>query len=358
MTDIVITGAGAARPDGTARASATGSAKGRAPDRLVHAVRDFAAQDRLGRKVVRFNHRATLLAMDAAESAMADADLRVTDENRDRAGIAIGTTVGSIASTVAFGWDSFDRERPYVVNAALFPNTVLNTTAGALAIRTGMRGANSTVAGGPLAALQALRHAEMSLSQRHTDVVLAGAAEEVSEASLWWWEAVCPPGPVGEGAAMFVLERGMDAAAAGRRVLARTGGVVVRAVDPHMPEAVAQVAEQALRRSGLDVPDVRTTVARATRDTEVDRAQHEALTELLGRAPVYHEDVMGDCHGAHSALQMSWLLERMHGGRARRDDAVGAALVVAVDPEGAVGAVVLSTAPDRENEEEEAARCA
>ncbi|MFD4372903.1 beta-ketoacyl synthase N-terminal-like domain-containing protein [Streptomyces sp. NPDC058486] len=334
MTDIVITGVGRVRPDRVARALDTGPREGRSPGTLAHQVSGFAPEERLGRKVARFNSRATLFAMDAAESAMADARLTVTDDNRDRTGIAVGTTVGSIASTVTFGWDSFNRERPYVVNAALFPNTVLNTTAGALAIRTGMRGANSTVAGGPLAALQALRHAQMSLSQRHTDSVLAGAAEEVTGASLWWWEAAFGTGPVGEGAAMFVLKRGADAQAVGRRVLARLGSVVVRAADPREPEAVGRVARLALDRAGLDPADVRLAVVRTTGDEETDTAQHEALTKLLGTEPVYHEDVMGDCYSAHSALQMAWLLEREPSDR-------GPALVVAVDPEGAVGAVVL-----------------
>lgn len=338
MNGMVITGVGAMRPGPAAPPA--GLDAGPLPDADLHQVAGFDPQAVLGRKAARYNDRGTLMAMHACETAMADAGLTVTDTNRDRTGIAVGTTVGSIAGIVTYGTDSFDRERPYLVKAAHFPQSVLNTMAGALAIRTGLRGANSTVAGGPLAGLQAFRHAEMTLRRGHTDTVLVGAAEELSVPSAWWARVARRTGPHGEGAAMFVMERPEVAKTQGRTVLGTMGGVVVRAAAPRQPEAVAAVARAALNRAGLDGHEVRTVLVRATGDPAVDRAQHEALTALTGTEPVHHEDTLGDCYSAHSVLQLSPLVARGRPGHPQGRG--GPVLVVAADPDGALAAMAFT----------------
>ncbi|MCG7524784.1 hypothetical protein MHW47_10080 [Streptomyces sp. OfavH-34-F] len=337
MNGMVITGVGALHPGPAAPPSGLGT--GPVPDGLLHQVSGFDPQALLGRKAVRYNDRGTLMAMHACETAMADAGLTVTESGRDRIGIAVGTTVGSIEGIVTYGTDSFDRERPYLVKAAYFPQSVLNTTAGALAIRTGLRGANSTVAGGPLASLQAFRHAEMTLRSGHTDTVLVGAAEELSVPAAWWARTARQTSPHGEGAAMFIMERPEIAAAAGRRALGTTGGVVVRAVDPEQPASFTTVAGTALRRAGLEPHDVRTVLIRATGHQAVDTAQHTALTALFGTEPASHHETLGDCYGAHSALQLSSLMDRGRPGQP--DGEAGPALVLAADPDGALAAMAF-----------------
>ncbi|THA59953.1 hypothetical protein E6P78_28315 [Streptomyces sp. A0958] len=342
MNGMVITGVGTMRPEpaGPPADPPAGPVAGPVPDGAVHRVSGFDPQAVLGRKAARYNDRGTLMAMHACETAMADAGLTVTDANRDRTGIAVGTTVGSFAGVVTYGTDSFDRERPYLVKAAHFPQSVLNTMAGALAIRTGLRGANSTVAGGPLAGLQAFRHAEMTLRQGHTDTVLVGAAEELSVPAAWWAHVARRTGPQGEGAAMFVVERPEVAAAEGRTVLGTLGGVVVRAADPRRPAAVTAVVRAALDRAGLDPHAVRTVLVRATGDPAVDEAQHEALTALFGTEPGHDRGTLGDCYSAHSVLQLSPLVERGRPGHP--DGAAGPALVLAADPDGALAAMAFT----------------
>ncbi|MDQ1018920.1 beta-ketoacyl synthase N-terminal-like domain-containing protein [Streptomyces afghaniensis] len=335
MTSVIITGVGTMRP-GPAR-----DTDQIAPDPLpftrTHQVADFDPRAALGRKVARFNHRSTLLAMAAFDRAIEDAELEVTDSNRDQVGITMGTTLGSISGTVQFGMDSFGKERPYVVDAACFPNTVLNTAAAALAIRTGMRGPNTTVAAGPLAGVTALRHAHVVLRSEHADTVLAGASEEVTPPTAWWAATARRTGAPGEGAAIFVLERQEVAEAAGRAPLARLASTIVRSVDPADPVAIASVVAEALRRANVTADDVIVAAARATGVPVVDDAQHTGLTRLFQVPLSWHEPDIGDCYSAHSALQLAASIEFL------RSDAVGTpcGCIIAVDPDGAVGVAVV-----------------
>ncbi|MCJ1678502.1 3-oxoacyl-ACP synthase [Streptomyces sp. APSN-46.1] len=338
MTNIVITGVGSISGSGPVPvAELAGTAGAPLPVERAFAVTDFDATARLGRKVARFNHRSTLLAMAACETAVEGAGLQVGDEVRDRIGITMGTTSGSITGTVDFGKDTFRESRPYLVDAANFPNSVINTTAGALAIKFGMRGANSTVAAGPLAGVAALRQAQVSLRAGHVDTVLAGASEEFTAPNAWWSAAARNTGLPGEGAAMFVLERPEVAAAAGRRPIAELVATLVRAVDTADRSAVVRAVAEVLDRAGTAPEEIGVVAVRATGVEAVDEAQRAALTGLFSAPLLWSEELTGDCYSAHSALQLAALLdagtEVPSGGRT--------VLVVSVDPEGALGVAVV-----------------
>jgi 3-oxoacyl-[acyl-carrier-protein] synthase II len=341
MIRLVITGVGAVRPGpADAEPSGTGSPCP-LPPRPAHQV-DLDLVALLGRKTVRFNHRSTLLAMVACDEALRDSRLEAADPSRERIGITIGTTAGGLTGMVHFGMDTFTQPRPYLVDATSFPNSVINTTAGALAIRTGMRGANSTVASGPLAVVSALRHAQMSLRASHVDTVLVGAVEEYTGPTAWWAAACRDTGPQGEGAAMFVLERPEVAAAAGRPPLATLASAVLRSVDAASAEATAAVVSTALLAAGVSPGDVRRVVLRRTGVPEVDAAQRAALARIVRVEPEEDEEQTGDCHSAHGALQLARLVGEWRTGE---HPGPGAALLLASDPTGAVGVAVLQGPP-------------
>ncbi|MBT2510610.1 hypothetical protein J7I98_33150 [Streptomyces sp. ISL-98] len=330
MTEMVITGVGTISGEGRPVPVVDDAAD--LPVEYAHAVTGFDAAARVGRKTAKVSHRSTLLAMAAGEAAMEAAGLLVTDEVRDRIGITVGTTTGSITGAVEFGTDSF-RARPYLVDAVKAPNAIINTAAASMAIRFGLRGANSTVAAGPLAGVAALRHAQVALRAGHVDTVLAGASEEFTSASAWWAAAERSTGVPGEGAAMFVVERPEVAEAAGRRPVARLAGTLVRAVDVADEAAVRGAVAQALERAGVGPGQVDVVAVRRTGEAAVDAAQSAALTGLLSAPLFWSEAVIGDCYAAHGVLQLASLLTT----------AERVVLVVSVDPQGVLGAAVVRT---------------
>ncbi|MGQ0838604.1 beta-ketoacyl synthase N-terminal-like domain-containing protein [Actinokineospora sp.] len=331
-TGLVITGVGVVAPTAAACVD----------DRPLPRPVSFVAQGfdpvaRLGRKTARFNSRTTLLALAACDSALADAGITVTDETRDGIGVTLGTTCGSLTGTVEFGWDTFAEERPYLVNAATFPNSVINTAAGAVAIRHGLRGANSTVAAGPLAGIAALRHAAVTLHAHHADTILIGAAEECTAPAAWWAAALRPDAVLGEGAAVLVLERADVAAAAGRAPVAAFGSALTVARDV-TGAGCAKAVRDALDRAGVEPSAVRTVALRLTGVAEVDDAQRAGVAAVLVVEPETDADTFGDCFSAHAALQLADLACRA---RSRHWGAGDAGVVLAADPDGAIAVAVL-----------------
>ncbi|BAJ32358.1 MULTISPECIES: beta-ketoacyl synthase N-terminal-like domain-containing protein [Kitasatospora] len=334
MTEIVISGRGSVRP------SATGSAPAWArpgdPVALTggHPVLGLDPVLLLGRKSVTYNHRTTHLAMVACQRAVEDAGLTIDDDNRDRIGVTLGTTAGSVTGMAEFGIDTFRQARPYLVKPADFPSAVINTSAGALAIRHGLRGANCTVATAALGTVSAFRQAALALSAGHADTLLVGAAEEFTEPTARWAASARDTGPLGEGAAMFVLETAATAAAAGRTARATVLGSRVDAVEAADPADTARVVSRLLGRAGLPADRIDAVLIRATGVPEADLAHLRGLAAAgLTAAPTRTEDLTGDCLAAHTALQIDRELAAAVPGRT--------VLFTALDADGALGVLLL-----------------
>ncbi|MEK8171048.1 beta-ketoacyl synthase N-terminal-like domain-containing protein [Streptomyces sp. M19] len=91
--------------------------------------------------------------------------------------------------------DSLVGDRPFYVDPARFPNTVLNSAAGRSAIWHRLKGPNATVAGGHATGLLALRYAMRLQRAGRATTVVCGAVEEFSSARAWLeWHARTDPG--------------------------------------------------------------------------------------------------------------------------------------------------------------------
>lgn len=150
---------------------------GRIPDFDVRAV--------LGRKGTRAMDRATGLAVATAGMLLEQAGAGLAEEVPEAVGMVLGTGHGSVQSIMDFTRDSLTGEKPFHVDPALFPNTVMNRAAGQSAIWHTLRGPNTTVSGGALTGLLALSYAARLLRRRHCEAVLCGAVEEFSRERAW-----------------------------------------------------------------------------------------------------------------------------------------------------------------------------
>ena len=120
------------------------------PTEHVGLVPGFQVRESLGRKNTRSMDRATGPAV-LTVGMLLEAD-RVAGHafDGDEVGLVLGTTTGSVQSMTDFTRDSLTRDKPYDVDPARFPNTVMNCAAGQSAIWHGLRGPDTTVAGGAL----------------------------------------------------------------------------------------------------------------------------------------------------------------------------------------------------------------
>jgi 3-oxoacyl-[acyl-carrier-protein] synthase II len=223
-------------------------------------VRGFDPVALFGKRVAKAHDRLTLLLIGAADFARQDAGFDTVDARRavfpdDQAGIVVGT-FGSLRSV-----SDFDRQTvraPECVTPTQFPNTVFCAAASYVAIRQSLQACSVTLTGGAPSSCQAIAAAADRLAQGPARQILAGGAEEVSPVYALAAQAAfarreVPAPRLGEGAAIFALERQSEAERRGARALA----TIVASASTFSPnprlgyerclERAARIAPSALR---------------------------------------------------------------------------------------------------------------
>ncbi len=297
----------------------------------------------LGRTGTRSMDRATALAVAAVGGLLHDSDGgRIAGLDADTA-LVLGTSTGSVRSIMAFTRDALTQDKPFFVDPARFPNTVMNCAAGQSAIWHGLRGPNVTVAGGRVSALLALNHALRLQRCGRARSVVCGAVEEFSGERAWldWHtQGASTPSPLtGEGCAVLLLEA---PATAGRAALADVLSVefALSADDRDVRAVLAGCLRRAMAGAGADATDVWAVAPSDPPGRQAD-SEHAAIRDVLGdHRPLRLScmGLLGDTNSASAAFQIAALLST-----AQNDPAAGGrvALVTAVDRDGVVGCALL-----------------
>ncbi len=357
VAPLVITGCGVVSPAGIglpALAAAASGAEigepdletigGEFPPMPLAATPDLRVEEYLGKKGVRSLDRTTRLALVACNRALAGLGTPLAAHDRARTGVVIGTSTGSIRSSSEFSRDTLVQEKPYLVLANLFPNSVMNCCAGQIAIWNSLRGVNATIAGGRVSGLAAVRYARNAIAQGHVDCALVGAVEELCAQSAWAWYlsgALAPTAAVGEGSAVFVVETPDGAAAAGRAPLAELLACEVGTPGTSgTRRGLAVCIERALRRSGVSAEAISAVSLSATGLRGLGPAEEDGVRSALGNVPPHQirtASLVGESFSASGALQIAGLLAAW-----RTDPAIGPfALVTSIGHDGNVGCLVM-----------------
>ncbi|MFD7450264.1 beta-ketoacyl synthase N-terminal-like domain-containing protein [Kitasatospora sp. NPDC059827] len=351
----VITGWSAVSPYGlTSRAFADGlrarartaaepgEAYGPLPSAEACLVPGFDIKGLLGPTGTAKMDRLTALTLVASDGLLNDAGGRRVVPTDERTGVVLGISMGSLENVTNFLKQSYTNALPFHVDAGRIPFGSLNHAAGATAIRHGLTGPNTTVAGGRVSGLLALNYARRLLGQGRATTYLVGSAEEFSAAHAWIEHAAVAPGDpsplLGEGCGLLVLE---PAGTARRPALAAVLAIETRVdIDDDPGAAVTTCVRRALARAGATAEEVWAAVPSAA-PTAAGRAERAALAALLpapALTAVPSMALLGDTSAAAATFQIQALLsiaetEPAAAGRT--------ALVTAVDRDGAVGCAVL-----------------
>ncbi|MEV5281236.1 beta-ketoacyl synthase N-terminal-like domain-containing protein [Streptomyces sp. NPDC052811] len=352
----VITGWSAVSPYGIGReAFMEGARSGRTtavaldseqwsgPDQQACLVPDFDIRGELGRKGTRSMDRVTGLAVTAVGRLLKDGGEPIGDGGDDRAALVLGTNTGSAQSMMALTHDTFVQDKPYLVDPAQFPNTVMNCASGQCAIWYGLKGPNATVAGGRSSGLLALNYARRLLAAGRARTVLCGAVEEYSSARSWleWHTRGDDESDVvlGEGCAVLRLSPA-DAVAEGER-LAEVLAVESAVMGPDGAAApVAAVVERALRRAGAGPEDV-WAVSPSSPAGALGGQERSGLQSLFGGSGVRwvpQPGVIGDNAAATAAFQMVSVLTAAQDAPQARGRV---AVITSVDRDGAIACALL-----------------
>lgn len=349
-TPVVITGWTAVSPFGLGRqAFSDGLSEGRStavtydaedsPDTHACRVPDLDPAKILNGKGIRHLDRASQLAL-ATLGELVDPEI----DTGDRGGLVIGTTAGSVQSEMDHIRLSLTMPRPYFIEPKTVASGTMNCATAQCAIRFGITGPNTTLAGGRGAAIHALGYARRLLTMDRADSVIVGAVEEWTSVRAWvTHHAGYRSGtPLGEGCAAFRVEH----AGTNRPVLAEVLGLDTR-VSPNDGETAASLTECALgvlELAGVKSWDVWAVLGPFGTDQTVPEGLFSGAS-----AEVPDFGVIGDTGAVSSAFAVVTALGVL---RARPDSAGKVVLVMSSDPDGVVACALLRLVADDAHRDE------
>ncbi|MFR9673733.1 beta-ketoacyl synthase N-terminal-like domain-containing protein [Streptomyces sp. TR06-5] len=316
------------------------------PDERARLVPGFTPREALGRKGTRSMDRVTGLAVSAVGALLDDAERNREVATGERGAVVLGTTTGSAQSMMDFTRDSLTGAKPYFVDPAQMPNTVMNCAAGQCAIWHQIKGPNASIAGGRPAGLLALNYARRLLSGGRASSVLCGSAEEYSDERSWLEWHTRPsgtePAVLGEGAGMVLLESedDVDSEHVLAEVLAVESGVFGAQAPNALPDVLAACLRRAMDRAGVDAAQVWAASPCSATDAFGEQ-ERDVLVGMFGPGtlePLRNTALFGDASAASVSLQIASVLAVAE----RTPDVAGrVAVVTAVERDGGVGCALL-----------------
>jgi len=162
----------------------------------------FDVEKYLSRKEARKMDEFIHYGMGAGIQAIEDTDLAITDENRKRIGVTIGSGIGGITG-IENNYQAYSKGGPRKISAFFVPGNIINMVAGNLSIRYGLKGPNYSIVSACTTAAHNIADAALMIRQGIADVMIAGGSEmatasfSVTAPGLWCSRNMKWPRPEG-----------------------------------------------------------------------------------------------------------------------------------------------------------------
>jgi len=276
-------------------------------NQLAGEVKNFDPAEVLGRKEVRRMDRVTQLTLIAAEEAMKNSGLEVTEENQYEIGCIVGTGIGGIGS-FSEAQQGLDAKGHRGVSPMAIPKILSDSTSGKVSMTYGLRGPNHCIITACATGNNSIGEAMHVIKRGDAKAMLAGS----SEAAI---VPICVAGfnnmtalsrntdPLtasrpfdvnrdgfvpGEGAAILVLEDLDFALERGANILAELVGYGHTSDAYHVTapmetgEGAAKAVEFALRSASLTPENIDYINAHGTSTPLNDSAETNAIKRAMG----------------------------------------------------------------------------
>jgi 3-oxoacyl-[acyl-carrier-protein] synthase II len=306
-------------------------------------VDDFDPSVWLDSKEARRLSRFQQFAVAAADEAIADASLEITDDNSERVGVIVGSGIGGLATMEEQTQVLLERG-PGRISPFLVPMMIVDLAAGHISIRHGARGINYAPVSACSTGNHAIGEAGEAIRRGAADVIIAGGFDcgitPLGLAGFCAARALSsrnddPRGAsrpfdlgrdgfvMGEGGGVLVLEEWDFAHARGARVYAELVGYGASA-DAHHITAPAPDGNGARRamlgaiaQSGLAPADIGYVNAHGTSTQLGDAAETGAIKEVFGSdlpAVSSTKSMTGHLLGGAGALEAVFCVAALHHG--------------------------------------------
>lgn len=323
MRRVVVTGVGAVAPNGIGIenfwSNLIRGVSGVAPitrfdaskhdTQIAGEVKGFDPFQWMEKKEVRKMDLFIQFAIAAAQMAYDDSGLKVTDENRERVGVFVGTGMGGIPALEESHRILMERG-PGRISAYFIPSIITNMGSGHISIRFGMKGPNSCVCTACATGNHAIGDSFRLIQRGEADVMLAGGAEAVitpltiggfcsmKALSTRNGEPTRASRPfdkerdgfvMGEGSGIMVLELLEHAQQRGARIYAELVGYGMSADAHHItlpaPDGAVRSMRLTLGDAGVNPSEVEYINAHGTSTPAGDLNETQAIKTVFGEHP-------------------------------------------------------------------------
>lgn len=244
----------------------------------------------------------------AAEEALLDSGLEITDANAERVGTAIGSGIGGLPM-IETSKDKLNQSGPRKISPFFVPGSIINMISGNLSIKHGMKGPNIALVTACSTGTHSIGEAARIIKYGDADVMLAGGAEKASSplgvagfaaaralstrnddpaAASRPWDTDRDGFVLGDGAGVLVLEEYEHAKARGAKIYCEIAGFGYNSDAYHMTMPVAdgsgaaRCMQLALNDAGIDATMVDYVNAHGTSTPAGDIAETNAIKKAFG----------------------------------------------------------------------------
>lgn len=276
--------------------------------RIGGAVKGFEVGNYLSAKEARKMDTFIHYGIAAAQEALRDSGLEVTDANAERIGVAIGSGIGGLPGIEA-GHLDYINGGPRRISPFYVPGNIINMVAGNVSIQFGLKGPNLSVVTACASATHSIGDSARLIEYGDADVMLAGGAEmatspmglggfaaaralssrnEDPERASRPWDADRDGFVLADGAGILVLEELEHARRRGAVIYAEVLGYGMSGDAHHMTQpdgsgdGAFRCMRLALHNARLDPQDVQYVNAHGTSTPAGDVAETVAIRRAFG----------------------------------------------------------------------------
>lgn len=276
--------------------------------RFAGIIRDFDVEAYMPTKEARRLDEFIQYGLAAGVQAMADSGLVITEENAHRVGVATGSGIGGLSS-IERSHELLLKDGPRKISPFFVPGSIINMSAGMLAIRYGLKGPNIALVTACTTGTHSIGLAGRMIVYGDADVMLAGGCEKASsplgmagfsaaralsvrnddpQAASRPWDRDRDGFVLGDGAGVIVLEEYEHAKARGAKIYAELIGFGMSDDAFHITspaeggEGAAAAMKNAIRDAGIEVSAVDYINAHGTSTSAGDIAESQAVEKVFG----------------------------------------------------------------------------
>ncbi len=351
MERVVVTGVGAISPlgigmDKTWSALIAGKSGAgpitqfeiddRFPTRIAAEVKGFTPTDYMEKKKVKECARFIPFSLAATKMALDDAQLELTEEEREDVGVFIGVGMGGLEALQACS-GVLEHKGPKRISPYLIPSLIANMAAGQISIAHGFCGPSFAHTSACSSSAHAIGEAVRWIQYGRAEVMVAGGAEATiagigiagfsamfalsrrnnePERASRPWDRDRDGFLCGEGAGTLILESLSHAKKRGANILAEVTGYAATSDGFHITKPIpsargaVRAMTKALKDARLAPSDIDYVNAHGTSTPPGDLAEAKAVIEVFGSHALDHKlwlsstkSMMGHLLGAAGAVE-------------------------------------------------------